>query len=36
MDNNIEEGIVKTIAPEIKNQYALYKQQVSNLEKQKD
>lgn len=34
MDNNIEEGVVKTIAPEIKNQYALYKQQVSNLEKQ--
>ena len=34
MDNNIEESIVKTIAPEIKNQYALYKQQVFNLEKQ--
>ena len=34
MDNNIEEDIIKAIAPEIKNQYALYKQQVSNLEKQ--
>ena len=34
MDNNIEQGIAKTIAPEIKKQYALYKQQVSNLEKQ--
>ena len=34
MDNNIEEDIVKAIAPEIKNQYVLYKQRVSNLEKQ--